>query len=306
MNPTSTTAAHHNHSSQAPSHAIHEQRRRAAAFSAALAAVVSIRTLETPDPTPMRTSILTGRLWLKELREGHPGHFYEQFGMSKGTFQKLKADLQQHYGLRDSKYVDSDEQLSIFLYLASTGSSIRMLQERFQHSGDTVSKCVVVIFLFCFCFVLLIELLKICAPYTQYSCRFFLQALCVSSWRQDTYRDCKEPKILPIFSILPRWSRWISRWFLGSWSWYCTLSQSEGPDFTECTGSMWLWSILSLHSQRMGRKRRRLSGIWLCAMEGLHSSSWTILPCWCWISALWCSHDPVSWCKISPKRVGTF
>ncbi len=150
MNPTSTTAAHHNHSSQAPSHAIHEQHCCAAAFSTALAAVVSIQTLKTPDPTPMWTSILTGRLWLKELQEGHLGCFYKQFGMSKGIFQKLKADLQQHYGLQDSKYVDSDEQLAIFLYLARTGSSIRMLQEHFQHSGNTVSKCIVIIFFFCF------------------------------------------------------------------------------------------------------------------------------------------------------------
>ncbi len=141
---------HHNHSFQAPSHAIHEQHRHAAAFSAALAAVVSIPTLETPDPTPMQTLILTGRLWLKKLREGHPGHFYKQFGMSKGTFQKLEANLRQHYGLQDSKYIYSDKQLAIFLYLARTGSSIRMLQECFQHSGDTVSKYVAMIFFFHF------------------------------------------------------------------------------------------------------------------------------------------------------------
>ncbi|EEB91025.1 hypothetical protein MPER_10689, partial [Moniliophthora perniciosa FA553] len=45
-----------------------------------------------------------------------------------------------HSGLEDGKHITAAEQLAIFLYLGRAGASNRDLQERFQHSGDTISK----------------------------------------------------------------------------------------------------------------------------------------------------------------------
>jgi len=87
----------------------------------------------------MRTSILTGQLWLDELLQGHPLRFHEQMGMGRHVFRQLSQELQLHNGLQNSKHVTADEQLAIFIYLARTGQSSRMLQERFQRSGDTIS-----------------------------------------------------------------------------------------------------------------------------------------------------------------------
>lgn len=114
--------------------------KKVAAAGVALAAVAaSLYFDKNYSSRPMRTSILTGQLWLHELLQGHPIRFHEQMGMSQHVFQMLSQELQLYSGLKNSKHVTADEQLAIFIYLARTGQSSRMLQERFQRSGDTIS-----------------------------------------------------------------------------------------------------------------------------------------------------------------------
>ena len=90
-------------------------------------------------PIPMRTSILLGQMWLDELLAGHPERFSEQFGMSKFAFHLLSRELQLHSGLANRRHITADEQLATFLYIARTGSSTRILQERFKQSPSTIS-----------------------------------------------------------------------------------------------------------------------------------------------------------------------
>jgi hypothetical protein len=117
------------------------RRKKLAAIGAVLAAAsVVTDSRSVPDPIPMRTSVLTGQLWLDELLEGHPTRFQEQMGMAHHVFHQLSNELQTYCGLSNTKYVSANEQLAIFLHLARTGLSSRMLQERFQRSGDTISK----------------------------------------------------------------------------------------------------------------------------------------------------------------------
>lgn len=92
------------------------------------------------DKRAYHTSILSGRKWLDELLTGHPQRFLDQMGMAKHVFRHLLNDLRIHCGLSDSRYVTAKEQLAIFLHLARTGIPSRALQERFQRSGDTISK----------------------------------------------------------------------------------------------------------------------------------------------------------------------
>jgi hypothetical protein len=94
------------------------------------------------DKTPQHTSKLTGQQWMEELFEGHDRRFYNQMGMEKHVFRQLIKVLQEKAGLGDTKHVTIEEQLGIFLYMAVTGNSNRKMQERFQRSGDTISKCV--------------------------------------------------------------------------------------------------------------------------------------------------------------------
>jgi hypothetical protein len=45
--------------------------------------------------------------------------------------------------LGDTRYVSAEEQLAVFLRITRTGQSNREMQERFQRSGDTISKYVI-------------------------------------------------------------------------------------------------------------------------------------------------------------------
>jgi hypothetical protein len=65
-------------------------------------------------------------------------------GMHKFVFRRLVRELQRKAGLCDTKHVSSEEQVAIFLRIAVTGLGNREQQERFQRSGDTISKCVAV------------------------------------------------------------------------------------------------------------------------------------------------------------------
>jgi hypothetical protein len=119
------------------------ERRKRARYAAA-AAVMAVATIlpifGQTTPLPMYTSILTGALWFSELWDGHPTRFRNQFGMSQDCFARLSVELQLFHRLAPSKHLGVDEQLGIFLYFMRTGSSSRILQERFQRSADTISR----------------------------------------------------------------------------------------------------------------------------------------------------------------------
>ena len=84
------------------------QKRTAVACTlAVVTAALAVATQNSllPTPIPMRTSILSGQMWLDELLVGHPGRFREQFGMSRSAFQLLSRELQLHSGLVDRRHV---------------------------------------------------------------------------------------------------------------------------------------------------------------------------------------------------------
>ena len=98
-----------------------------------------IVVLNTNDPKPYHTSILSGRGWVEELLEGHPGCIHCELGVSREVFLKLVSVLR-GFGFGSSRYVDIEEQLAIFLYMSVTGLTIRHTGEQFQRSNDTISK----------------------------------------------------------------------------------------------------------------------------------------------------------------------
>jgi DDE superfamily endonuclease len=64
--------------------------------------------------------------------------------MNKHVFRCLVETLHRRGGIDDSRHVSLEEQIGIFLYTCVTGASNRKVQERFQRSGDTISKSVVI------------------------------------------------------------------------------------------------------------------------------------------------------------------
>jgi hypothetical protein len=60
--------------------------------------------------------------------------------MDTTTLLSLCNDLKMHHGLKPSRRMNVIENVTMFLFTIVVGVS-KELQERFQHSGETVSRC---------------------------------------------------------------------------------------------------------------------------------------------------------------------
>ena len=89
---------------------------------------------------PCRTSSLQGRQWVRELQEGNPVRIFENLRMSAPVFQKLKRQLLNSGILEPTRNMGLDEMLAIFLFNVAHSSKNRDIQERFQRSGETISR----------------------------------------------------------------------------------------------------------------------------------------------------------------------
>ncbi|XP_039118658.1 uncharacterized protein LOC120254661 [Dioscorea cayenensis subsp. rotundata] len=87
-----------------------------------------------------RTSSLTGHMWVTEILNGSANRFFELFRMQKSVFRCLVNELTQKYGLQHTRNVTAEEAVLIFLYTIGQGVTCRNVEERFQHSGETVHR----------------------------------------------------------------------------------------------------------------------------------------------------------------------
>jgi hypothetical protein len=89
---------------------------------------------------PCMDSYNTGMQWLNEILHGHWTRCVNMFRMDATTFQSLCFQLENQYGLTASRRMCVYEKVGIFLYTIALGASNREVQERFQHSGETISR----------------------------------------------------------------------------------------------------------------------------------------------------------------------
>ena len=135
-----------------PSRAAIDKRRskmsRNRRILGALAAIVaSVGAISILGPSifrqPQHVSILSGKLYLKELLSGHPDSFYDVIGLSQCTFWKLLFELVHFGGLQGARSpggISASEKLATFLNQSRTCVSIRPLKNRWQHSSETISR----------------------------------------------------------------------------------------------------------------------------------------------------------------------
>ena len=89
--------------------------------------------------TPCRTSALTSHEWVQEIINGHNVRCFQMFRMRKDVFLQLCNVLQCKYGLRPTRGMGIHEQVGLLLYVLGQLGSISNTEERFQHSGETIS-----------------------------------------------------------------------------------------------------------------------------------------------------------------------
>ena len=86
------------------------------------------------NKTPCYDSEQTGQAWVRRYMEGNETLCYNMFRMKKDVFHKLGQVLQ---GLRNIRL---EELVAICLLILGHGTCNRMVQEIFQHSGETISR----------------------------------------------------------------------------------------------------------------------------------------------------------------------
>lgn len=82
----------------------------------------------------------SGSGFMTEVLNGSDDGCREMFRMDKHVFHKLCVTLRQRGTLRDTAGVMIEEQLAIFLNIVGHNERNRVIQERFQHSGETISR----------------------------------------------------------------------------------------------------------------------------------------------------------------------
>jgi hypothetical protein len=91
------------------------------------------------DKNPPRTSILSGMGWVLETMKT-PGECHRQLRMNTELFLDLHDLLVERYGLEPSLHMSTHEMLAMFLYTCGGNESNRRVQNRFKHSGETISR----------------------------------------------------------------------------------------------------------------------------------------------------------------------
>ncbi|KAK7470074.1 hypothetical protein VKT23_001515 [Stygiomarasmius scandens] len=132
-------------SSCIPTHLSHDKQKQCA-FIAVVALIALVgalmvinNTWNCLNPEPYHMSRLSGREWVEELELGHWDCMRNSLGFRPTLFQKLEKELIEKGGLALRQWIDMTEQLTIFLYQATTNSSVRKTAERFQRSFETIS-----------------------------------------------------------------------------------------------------------------------------------------------------------------------
>ncbi|XP_026396375.1 uncharacterized protein LOC113291008 [Papaver somniferum] len=92
------------------------------------------------EKTICHDSILSGAAHVDEVLNGHDARCQDSFRMEKHVFLRLCDMLKEKELLRHSNGVRVEEKVAIFMLAVGHNERNRILQERFQHSGETISR----------------------------------------------------------------------------------------------------------------------------------------------------------------------
>ncbi|KAL0374179.1 UNVERIFIED_CONTAM: hypothetical protein Sradi_3333600 [Sesamum radiatum] len=82
----------------------------------------------------------TGHQFLEEVLHGHEIRCYQAFRLVKSVFLDLCHELTHKYDLQPTRGMSVYEEVGIFLMICAHGVDNRLMQEIFNHSGETISR----------------------------------------------------------------------------------------------------------------------------------------------------------------------
>ncbi|KAK9324115.1 hypothetical protein V1517DRAFT_79325 [Lipomyces orientalis] len=98
----------------------------------------------SPETTRLYSNLHTGQEYVDDLLHcGNERRIYRVLRLTLPTFYTLWDWCLEHTQLRSSKTrrLSIEEKLVMFLWTMNEGASNRVVQERFFHSVETVSRC---------------------------------------------------------------------------------------------------------------------------------------------------------------------
>ncbi|XP_075636634.1 uncharacterized protein LOC142608859 [Castanea sativa] len=110
------------------------------AYLAGCTCAVYVETYMTK--VPLHRNLQTGYEWVLYTLTGNPEKCRRHFRMSSHVFQQLCNTLRQ-YGYNGTRRVCLEESLAMTLVVLGHAEGNRLVQDRFQHSGETVHRHVV-------------------------------------------------------------------------------------------------------------------------------------------------------------------
>ena len=92
------------------------------------------------NKTPCYDIEKTGWAWVRCCMEDNEKLCYNMFRMKNEVFHNLCQVLQHDYGLQDSRNIRLEESMTICLLILGHRTCNRIVQEIFQHLGETISR----------------------------------------------------------------------------------------------------------------------------------------------------------------------
>jgi hypothetical protein len=90
--------------------------------------------------TPYNNAPFTGRDYVEFILTGNQARCKAMFRLTSEKFEELSQKLSNIDSNPISKLISMDEQLAVFMYIVGQGATNRQAQDRFQHSGENISK----------------------------------------------------------------------------------------------------------------------------------------------------------------------
>jgi hypothetical protein len=106
--------------------------------------MLAVADQSLPEKLSLYANSPTGSAYIDDLLEcGHLQRMYRVLRMTQQSFFALRDWCLLYTELRTSrgKRVSIEEKLIMFLWTINEGPSNRVVQERFSHLGETISRC---------------------------------------------------------------------------------------------------------------------------------------------------------------------
>jgi hypothetical protein len=102
--------------------------------------LIGLRQWSKTIKSPYNDAPFTGDAYVQHILNGNRLRAQSMFRLSVNVFKICSDELFLLDEEPVSKLVSMDEQLAIFLYIVGQNATNRQTQDRFQHSGETISR----------------------------------------------------------------------------------------------------------------------------------------------------------------------